>query len=647
MSRRRLTPAALGRQVAIGQVALSPGGETVVYTRRRVVRGADRIDLVAVPFAGGAARALTDGPTIDTTPVISPDGTAVAYLSAKPGGTAQVHVVPLAGGRARRVTRFARGALDVAWAPDGDALVVLAPDARSPWQVGERRGGTPTARVVRRIDWREDGLGLLLHPAHLHVVPLAGGAPRRLTEGTWSAARPVLSADGRDVLFLADRRDDADLWPLPQVHRVPLAGGVPEQVSRVPGGASRIAVAADGRVFCIGQLDEAIRDHHPSAVMRLGPDGAPEALAPGLDRWAGASGTDTDLHDWYTDYTGGVDVWNVADRGRVIPHRFGPDGAEPLVDPALDPVASSLAQAGERVVAVLCLGTAPCGPDVYALEPDGPRRLTHEGDWLAGFARPTVVERYAPGPGGPVQAFVVSPPDAGDGPLPTVLLPHGGPVGQWAIQPTVEALLLASAGVRVVMPNPRGSSSHGAAWQAPLADAWGGVDAEDCHAVLDDLVAAGLADPDRLGVTGLSYGGFLVNWLIGTSDRFRAAVSENGVANNVAAWGNSDCGPTYSVQGDIGDPTKPGGVERLWRMSPLRHVAEIRTPLLLLQAESDLRCPAADAEQLFVALRWLRREVEYVLYPDESHPYQGDGRFDRRVDRHRRTLDWLLPRLTA
>jgi dipeptidyl aminopeptidase/acylaminoacyl peptidase len=140
---------------------------------------------------------------------------------------------------------------------------------------------------------------------------------------------------------------------------------------------------------------------------------------------------------------------------------------------------------------------------------------------------------------------------------------------------------------------------------------------------------------------GLSYGGFVTNWLVGTSDRFRAAVSENGVANQVSAWANSDCGPDYCVSAELGDTVTEAGVAALWRQSPLRHVDRIRTPLLILQAEEDLRCPAADAEQLFVALRWLRREVELVLYPEEYHAYQGTGRPDRREDRHARVLDWF------
>jgi dipeptidyl aminopeptidase/acylaminoacyl peptidase len=161
------------------------------------------------------------------------------------------------------------------------------------------------------------------------------------------------------------------------------------------------------------------------------------------------------------------------------------------------------------------------------------------------------------------------------------------------------------------------------------------------HAALDHVVGLGLADPSRLGVLGLSYGGFMVNWLVGTSDRFRAAVSENGVVNQVAAWANSDTGVEYNRTSRLGAPLDRAGMDRLWRQSPLANVAAIRTPLLLLQAEADRRCPPADSEQLFVALRVLGRPVEYVLYPDEFHVYQAAGRPDRRIDRMTRMLDWF------
>ena len=193
----------------------------------------------------------------------------------------------------------------------------------------------------------------------------------------------------------------------------------------------------------------------------------------------------------------------------------------------------------------------------------------------------------------------------------------------------------------MILPNIRGSATYGRAWITPQLGDWGGVDAADVHAAVDHVVELGLADPKRLGVLGLSYGGFMVNWLVGTTDRFKAAVSENGVTNQVGSWANSDSGPEYDRASLLGDPFSPESIEKLWRQSPLRNVAAIRTPLLMFQAESDLRCPAQDNEQLFIALRHLGREVEYVLYPEESHTYASTGRPDRRIDRMTRMLDWF------
>ena len=149
----------------------------------------------------------------------------------------------------------------------------------------------------------------------------------------------------------------------------------------------------------------------------------------------------------------------------------------------------------------------------------------------------------------------------------------------------------------------------------------------------------GLADPARLGVTGLSYGGFMTHWLIGQDDRFRAAVASNGVSNQVSAVGNCDLGTLWTPR--LGWERPAAGIDALWQQSPLAHADRISTPLLMLQGEADMRCPAADNEQLFVALRALGRTVEYVLYPEESHLMQAIGRPDRRIDMLERSERWF------
>ncbi len=545
----------------VGDVDLAPDGSFAIATRRTVEDGKDVVRLERVPWSGGPAQLLTGGGARATRPRIAPDGRAVAFLSDREKDVTQAFVLPLDGGEARRVTGFRHGVSDLAWLPDGSGLVVLASDDDAPGQVGPREEDPPTARVVRRIDWREDGSGLLERPSHVHLVPLDGdGVPvaRRLTSGWWSASRPRPAVDGRRVLFLADPRADGDLTPSLRLHGVDLEGGDPVELPvELPGPIVRFAVEADGGLVVAATGVERPSDDDPQRLWRVEPDGAARCLTGDVDRWFGVSGTESDLHDWHATFDDAGRVTTLQDGGCVVPVRVGDGAAAPLVDRALDPVANALAAAGDRVAVVLSLGGAP--PELYALEPGHePRALTAHGDWLPEDARPRVDVLDVPGDGGPIRAYVVSPPDAGDEPLPTILDVHGGPLGAWGPLPPLEAILLAQRGYRVVLPNPRGSYDQGAAWVRPLRGDWGGVDADDCHAVLDALVERGLADPDRLGVIGLSYGGFVTNWLVGTSDRFRAAVSENGVANQVSAWANSDCGPDYCVSAELGDAVTRG-----------------------------------------------------------------------------------------
>jgi dipeptidyl aminopeptidase/acylaminoacyl peptidase len=261
--------------------------------------------------------------------------------------------------------------------------------------------------------------------------------------------------------------------------------------------------------------------------------------------------------------------------------------------------------------------------------------------WQRGLRSPEMRRLLVDGDGGPIETWIASPPGSDSAPLPTIVDVHGGPLGAWAPTPSIEVGLLVSRGYRVLLPNIRGSAGYGRAWIRPQLGDWGGVDANDVHAVVDHAIGLGLSDPTRLGILGLSYGGFMTQWLISTSDRFRAAVAENGVTNQVNAWGNCDFGVNYNRASLLGDPLTHEGMEQLWQQSPMAHVGDVSTPLLMLQAEADRRDPAADNEQFFVALRVLGRPVEYVLYPDEFHLYATIGRPDRRIDRMTRMLDWF------
>ena len=552
--------------------------------------------------------------------------------------------------------------------------VVPPVDARGP---GKRRAtstGTaadpsPLARRITRVDWRWDGSGHVDRWSHLFVIdPLTAGRASQVTTGDWGVADITWAPDGLTVAFTADRSQSADTRPRPAIWAVNVDDGTaPRPIITAAGQAGRPAYSPDGRwLAAIGVLEADPIDDVSPGILIAPADGSsvPWALAPELDRPVG-NWTDTDLNGWMVSGRHGpywldpaTIVATVSDRGRSHPVRFRLDPATgmPISPPTATPrdasgpwsdaTSHTLAVARTGTIAVLgTLGTRAMElmtlDDDRAGRPRWTTRSTLGSAWQRRFTQPTMRRFDAPGPGGPIETWVASPPDAADAALPTVVDVHGGPLGAWAPAPHVEVALLVARGYRVILPNIRGSTSYGRAWIRPQLGDWGGVDAADVHAALDHVIDLGLADKDRLGALGLSYGGFMVNWLVGTSDRFGAAVSENGVTNQVSDWANSDSGPEYDRAGLLGDPFSPDGIDRLWRQSPLRNATKIRTPLLMLQAEADLRCPPQDNEQLFIALRHLGQTVEYILYPDEPHVFSSSGRPDRRIDRMTRMLDWF------
>ncbi len=646
-------------QVAIDEHRLAPDGSWAVAVRRSVVRGEYRRHLWRIGVdparAAGRPRALTRGRVLDTGPAVSPDGRRIAFLRAPadPGmkeeeRTAQVWVMPGDGGEPWPIGRLPHGAAAVAWSPDGRTLAIVAEAADERFAVPSVASGlAPTVRRVTRSDFRDD-TGFLDHRRHLWLVPARRRArPVQLTRGDFDVESPAWTPGGDAIVFTTDAGPDAGLNPHSVLCAVSTADGSIRRVSSLLGDLRAPAVSPDGRwIAAIGtNLPDPPEATQPELWLIDAATGEARSLTPDLDLPVGVLAST--LLDRFEQAEGpfwldaGTLVALVTRRGRCLPWRFTLSGsAEPMAQPDRRVVAAGLQVAGGRVVVNAQVDALP--HELHAVENGRLRRLTRNGAaWRARFGAPRLEELEVSGPAGPIQVWLASPADGSQDALPTILDIHGGPTGSWGPGLSLDVLALTARGYRVALPNIRGSAGFGARWIDALGPHWGQVDAADALAVVDGLVATGLADPRRLGVIGLSYGGFLTNWLVGVTDRFAAAVSENGVTNQVTAWAECYFGIHDARRTGLGDALSESGVEALWERSPLRNVANVRTPLLLIQGEEDRICPASDNVQLFAALRALGREVEYLLYPEEHHVFSITGRPDRRIDRLQRVVAWF------
>jgi dipeptidyl aminopeptidase/acylaminoacyl peptidase len=605
------------------QPALSPDGSRVVYVLRTLDGDADRnVDqLWTVPVTGGGARPLTAGHG-DTAPAWSPDGSRLAFLR-----DGQVHVLAADGGDPRQVTDLPLGAGAPVWSPTGERLAFTAP-------VDPNRGGP---LVTRRVDYQADGAGMFgAVRSQVHVLDLSSGAVRQLTDGD-HAGRPAWSPDGRTLAFTRRVGADSDLTFRTAVHLVDAEDpkARPRSAAFEDGIASTVSFSADGQSLLVVGHPGLHLGHAHLVRVPLG-DGAPVDLSGRLDRnvmpggpaYPGALPVET---------AGGRLLFCVRDRGCT--HLWDADG--PVVAGA-GRVVSGLAVAGDTAVVALATPTSYGEIVAIDLATGAETVLTEHGARVGDVDLFVREERtFTISDDTEVQAWLVRDPSR-EGPRPLLLDVHGGPHNAWNgaaddLHPYHQEL--AASGWVVLLVNPRGSDGYGAAFFDGVQGAWGVADANDFLEPIDALVAEGLADPERLAVTGYSYGGFMTCWLTAHDDRFKAGVAGGVVSDLVSMYGSSDDGALmgrYELGGTPWD--NPEGYAA---MSPITHVARVTTPTLVLHGRDDLTCPVGQAQQWHTSLRDRGVPTELVLYPGASHVFILLGPPSQRLDYNRRVVDWV------
>lgn len=613
----------------VGAPKVSPDGKWVAYDASTIDLAANvrKSAVYLVPADGSAPpRKVTDGLKQDDGPAWSPDGKTIAYVSNKDGSPKQVYLLDVATGTSKKASSLTGGASGVQWMPDGSAVIVssdIYPDCGvDPKCTGDRTAAAdkaPTkARVIDGLFYRHWNAWVEPTRAHLIYVPLNGGAVRDLTPGGFAAEDFDISPDGKELVFTRNTDVRPEISTNSDVFTVALPSGVqpdnrtsePKRITTRTGADAGPRYSPDGKWIAYRSQSRAgyesdiwelwLHDRATGQAKRIASDFANHA---GSAAWS---------HDSKTLFV------TAPVKGKTALFEFTLDGRPVMLNNAgsvesVDVSANSV---------FFAMSTLRRPSDIYAMTKNGPvRRLTNDNDaLLAQIAMSETSDVWWRGAdNAEVQGHLVKPPFFDPSKkYPAILLIHGGPQGAWGDSWSYRwnPQIFAARGYIVLMPNPRGSTGFGQKFVEEISRDWAGKVYVDLMNGVDTLVAMPFVDGNRLAAAGGSYGGYMVNWILGHSTRFKALVSHAGVYNLESMYGVTE--EVWFTEWEFGgNPWDNPELYEMW--SPHKHAKNFTTPTLVAHGELDFRVPIGEGLQLFTALQRRGVPSKLLYFPDEGH----------------------------
>ncbi|MEM9402264.1 MAG: S9 family peptidase [Pseudomonadota bacterium] len=610
---------------------ISPDGSQVVYVRRSMDIMSDRAvgNLWIVDTDGDSHRPLLSGRSSFSSPRWSPDGDRLAYVSADDNGKAQIHVRWMDTGQTAVLSNLQQSPQSMSWAPDGQSLafIMFVADANTPLVAPPPKPAgaewAPGVRVIETLPYRSDGRGFLRTGYnHVFLLPADGGSPRQLTDGNYNHSGPLAwSPDGDELVFSASRIEDAEHQPLEsELWALDIPGGEMTQLTDRDGPDGSPAISPDGRRIAYLGFDDRKMSWEQADVYVLDREsGATRKLTGDFDRTIGAvrwGGSSSRLLVQYQD-RGRTHVGSLGMNGRIESLTSQVGGVS--IGRPYNSGSFSVAKDGS-------FAYTEGRPDRPADVAVGKRnrelvRLTDLNADLFGHKTLGQVEEIRwPSASGDyeIPGWLVTPPDFDpDKEYPFILEIHGGPHTAYGPHFSAEVQLFAAAGYVVLYANPRGSISYGREFALEIHHNYPSEDYDDLMAGVDAVLERGYVDEDALYVTGGSGGGVLTAWIVGKTDRFRAAVVAKPVINWASFALTADASHYFTRYWFPSMPWEdPMGY---WERSPLSLVGNVTTPTALLTGEADFRTPMPESEQYYQALKLRKVDTALIRIPEASH----------------------------
>jgi len=662
MEKRVITIQDLYRLNAVNDPQISPNGKQVAFSIQGMnqKKNCYHSHLYLADIESGEVRQFSHGAVNDQQPRWTPNGNFIAYRRTKNKVT-QIWQIPISGGEAQQLTNLEQGRIGAfTWSPDGQRIALefrpTHPDwTKESYQQRKKKNLSNPPRVIEQLHYRQDGVGFLDTRQQIWIWEVESGNVKPVTEGGWDCRDPVWSPDGKFIAFISNRCEDPDNRPYEEnIWLVPTAGGELQKIGTPDGYKSGLSWSPDGKhlAYIGSETREDPWGGRNNRIWITSLEGnSTRCQTVNLDRIAENAnvadlrGTGNQTPIWQPD-SGGL-YFVVSDRGNCHLYSVAPEEEpEIVVGGEIDITGFSLDAEGKRLAILASKPDLPTEIFTLSLDANSDRPTPHlltkankqllnefvlsqpEEIWFSSFDETEI------------QGWLLKPPIFDPHKrYPLVLYIHGGPAAQYANTFFHEYQVLAAQEYVVLYTNPRGSLGREETFATCIRGNWGNLDYKDLMAAMDHAETLPYIDKNRMAIIGGSYGGFMVTWIAGHTNRFCCGITERGVSNRHSAVGTTDHPP-------MPDGYWPGNTwdqpERLWQQSPLRVAENIETPLLIIHSEGDLRCPIGQAEQLFAALKRLGREVTFLRYPAEtSHGLSRNGPPDLRIDRLERITVWL------